>query len=150
MQVVIGAVLGIAIGLLFPRVGVALKPLNDWFIALVKMIVAPVIFVVVPAVATMDNVRRVGKIGIKALVYFIGLSLLSMLIGLIVGNIFKPGAGMNIDASTLDATASPAQRPGGRVRALRHRTHPRIPVGRVHRRPRSCRPCWCRSSSVSR
>ncbi len=110
VQVVIGAVLGIAIGLLFPPVGIALKPLNDWFIALVKMIVAPVIFVVVVhAVATMDNVRRVGKIGIKALVYFIGLSLLSMLIGLIVGNIFKPGAGMNIDASTLDPSKIPGQ-----------------------------------------
>ena len=94
MQVLIAAVLGIAVGLLWPTVGAAVKPLNDWFIPLVKMIVAPVIFVVVVhAVATMDNVRRVGKIGVKALSYFIAFSLLSMIIGLAVGNIFKPGTG---------------------------------------------------------
>ena len=102
--------LGIAVGLLLPTVGAAVKPLNDWFIALVKMIVAPVIFVVVVhAVATMDNVRRVGKIGIKALSYFIAFSLLSMIIGLAVGNIFKPGEGMNIDPSTLDPSKIPGQ-----------------------------------------
>ena len=68
VQVLIAAILGVAVGLLFPTVGAALKPLNDWFIDLVKMIVAPVIFcVVVGAVATMDNVRRVGRIGVKAL-----------------------------------------------------------------------------------
>src|SRR6476661_4184277 len=110
VQVLIAAVLGIAVGLLWPTVGAAVKPLNDWFILLVKMIVAPVIFlVVVHAVATMDNVRRVGKIGVKALSYFIAFSLLSMIIGLAVGNIFKPGKGMNIDPSTLDPSKIPGQ-----------------------------------------
>ena len=110
VQVLIAAILGVAVGLLFPTVGAALKPLNDWFIDLVKMIVAPVIFcVVVGAVATMDNVRRVGRIGVKALGYFIVFSLLSMIIGLVVGNIFRPGDGMNIDPSTLDAENVPGQ-----------------------------------------
>ena len=70
----------------------------------------------------MDNLRQVGKIGVKALSYFIVLSLVSMLIGLVVGNIFKPGAGMNIDASTLDAIKIPGVDPRRRSgSSLRHR-----------------------------
>ena len=103
-QVVVAAILGIAVGLVFPTVGTALKPLNDWFIALVKMIVIPVVFcVVVTGIASMDNLRKAGRIGVKAIGYFLVLSLLSMLIGLLVGNVFQPGAGMNVDPATLDA-----------------------------------------------
>lgn len=108
VQVLIGAVLGIAVGLAFPGFGSAMKPLSDWFIALITMIVAPVIFcVVTTGIASMDNVRRVGRIGVKALVYFIGLSLVSMLIGLAVANVFKPGAGMHVDVGSLDASSVP-------------------------------------------
>jgi aerobic C4-dicarboxylate transport protein len=107
-QVVLGAVLGIVVGLTLPAVGIALKPLNDYFIALVKMIVIPVIFcVLATGIASMDNLRKAGRIGVKALGYFLVLSLLSMLIGLLVGNIFQPGAGMNIDPAALDPSGVP-------------------------------------------
>jgi aerobic C4-dicarboxylate transport protein len=108
VQVLVAAVLGILVGLVFPGFGSAMKPLSDWFIALITMIVAPVIFcVVTTGIASMDNVRRVGRIGVKALVYFIVLSLVSMLIGLVVANVFKPGQGMHIDPGTLDASSVP-------------------------------------------
>ena len=71
-QVVIGAVLGIAVGLLLPDVGKAVSPLNDWFIGLVKMIVVPVVFCVVTlGIASMDSLRKAGRIGVKALSYFL-------------------------------------------------------------------------------
>ncbi|MHC5557901.1 cation:dicarboxylate symporter family transporter [Kocuria sp. U4B] len=108
-QVVLGAVLGIAVGLLIPDVGAQLNPLSDWFIALVKMIVIPVVFCVVSlSIASMDSLRKAGRIGVKALGYFIVLSLVSMLIGLVVANVFRPGEGMNIDPSKLDASSVPA------------------------------------------
>ena len=108
-QVVLGAVLGIAVGLLLPSVGKQLTPLSDWFIALVKMIVIPVVFCVVSlGIASMDSLRKAGRIGVKALGYFIALSLVSMLIGLMVANVFHPGTGMNIDPSKLDASKVPA------------------------------------------
>src|SRR5207302_1742303 len=74
-QVVVAAVLGVAVGLVFPAVGSTLTPLNDWFIALVKMIVIPVVFcVVVTGIASMDNLRKAGRIGAKAIGYFLVLS----------------------------------------------------------------------------
>ncbi|MEU0514560.1 MULTISPECIES: cation:dicarboxylate symporter family transporter [Amycolatopsis] len=108
-QVIVAAVLGVAVGLVLPGVGSSLKPLNDWFIALVKMIVIPVVFcVVTTGIAAMDNLRKAGRIGAKAIGYFLVLSLLSMLIGLIVANVFRPGDGMNVDPATLDASDIPA------------------------------------------
>lgn len=108
VQVLIGAVLGIVVGVLFPRFGAAMKPASDWFVALITMIVAPVIFcVVTTGIAAMDNVRRVGRIGVKALLYFVVLSLVSMLIGLLVGNLFKPGSGLHVNPGTLDPSTVP-------------------------------------------
>lgn len=107
-QVVLAAVLGIAVGLFAPGVGEELKPLNDWFIALVKMIVVPVVFcVVTTGIASMDNLRKAGRIGVKAIGYFLVLSLVSMLIGLVVANVFQPGAGLHVDPSTLRAEDVP-------------------------------------------
>jgi aerobic C4-dicarboxylate transport protein len=115
-QVVVGAVFGIAVGILLPNVGKALSPLNDWFIGLVEMIVVPVVFCVVTlGIATMDSLRKAGRIGIKALGYFFVLSLVSMLIGLVVANAFKPGAGMNIDVASLDASKIPGVGSGEKV-----------------------------------
>lgn len=115
-QVILGAVLGVTVGLLAPEVGKALTPLNDWFIGLVKMIVVPVVFCVVTlGIATMDSLRRAGRIGVKALGYFFVLSLVSMLIGLIVANIFQPGKGMNIDVNSLDASTIPGVDSGEKV-----------------------------------
>jgi aerobic C4-dicarboxylate transport protein len=107
-QVVVAAIFGIVVGVVRPEVGAALKPLNDWFIALVRMIVIPVVFcVVTTGIASMDNLRKAGRIGAKAIGYFIVLSLFSMLLGLVVANLFHPGAGMNVDPATLNPSAVP-------------------------------------------
>jgi aerobic C4-dicarboxylate transport protein len=107
-QVLVAAVLGIAVGMLFPAVGSTFKPLNDWFVELVEMIVIPVVFcVVTTGIASMDDLRKAGRIGVKAIGYFLVLSLLSMLIGLLVANVFQPGAGMNVDPAALDADSVP-------------------------------------------
>ncbi len=98
--------IGALVGLWFPHVGTALKPLADGFIKLIKMLLAPIIFgTVVVGMAKMGDLKEVGRIGVKALVYFEVLSTIALIIGLIVVNLLKPGAGMNIDASNLDGHA---------------------------------------------
>lgn len=112
-QVVLAAVLGIAVGIIAPGLGKELAPLNDWFVSLVEMIVIPVVFcVVTTGIASMDNLRKAGRIGVKAIGYFLVLSLVSMLIGLLVANVFRPGAGLHIDPSTLNAHDVPADAKG--------------------------------------
>jgi aerobic C4-dicarboxylate transport protein len=102
-QVILGVLLGIAIGCLFPRLGESLKPLGDGFIKLIKMLLAPIIFgTIVVGIAKMGNLKEVGRVGIKALVYFEIVSTLALGIGLVVVNVIRPGAGMNIDPATLD------------------------------------------------
>ena len=102
----IAIVIGAMVGLWFPQVGTALKPLADGFIKLIKMLLAPIIFgTVVVGMAKMGDLKEVGRIGVKALVYFEVLSTVALVIGLVVVNVLKPGAGMNIDASNLDGHA---------------------------------------------
>ena len=99
----LAVVLGIVIGGLFPDLGKSLKPLGDGFIKLVKMMIAPIIFcTVVHGVASMSDMRKLGRVGVKTLVYFEVVSTLALVIGLIVVNVFKPGAGFDIDPKTLD------------------------------------------------
>jgi len=106
IQVLIAIALGIVIGHFYPKTGVALKPLGDAFIALIKMMIAPVIFcTVVHGIASMSDLKRVGRVGVKALVYFEVVSTVALLLGLIVGELVQPGKGFNIDPTTLDATA---------------------------------------------
>ncbi|RXU00353.1 C4-dicarboxylate transporter DctA [Pseudomonas syringae] len=106
VQVLIGIVIGAAIGYFVPDVGAKLQPFADGFIKLIKMLLAPIIFgTVVVGIAKMGSIKEVGRIGVKALVYFEILSTIALVIGLIVVNIVKPGAGMNINASTLDGSA---------------------------------------------
>jgi aerobic C4-dicarboxylate transport protein len=104
---VLGAiVLGGAIGHFFPAMGVALKPLGDGFIALIKMLIAPIIFLsVVLGIAGVSDVKKVGRVGVKAILYFEVVSSLALLIGLVVVNTLKPGSGFNADPATLDAEA---------------------------------------------
>jgi aerobic C4-dicarboxylate transport protein len=103
VQVLIGVAIGIAIGYLSPDLGKSLKPMGDAFIKLVKMIIAPIIFcTVVHGIASMSDIRKLGRVGIKALLYFEVVSTLALIIGLVVVNLWQPGAGMHIDASTLD------------------------------------------------
>jgi aerobic C4-dicarboxylate transport protein len=104
--VLIAIVIGACVGLWFPHVGTALKPLADGFIKLIKMLLAPIIFgTVVVGMAKMGDLKEVGRIGVKALVYFEVLSTIALVVGLVVVNVLKPGAGMNIDASNLDGHA---------------------------------------------
>ncbi len=103
-QVVLGAVLGILIGFLNPELGASLRPLGDAFIKLISMLLAPIIFgTIVVGIAKMGSLKEIGRVGIKALIYFEIVSTIALLIGLVVVNILKPGVGMNIDPATLDA-----------------------------------------------
>ncbi|RMU59400.1 Aerobic C4-dicarboxylate transporter for fumarate, L-malate, D-malate [Pseudomonas syringae pv. syringae] len=104
-QVIVAIVIGILIGHFYPDTGKALKPLGDGFIKLIKMVIAPIIFcTVVSGIAGMQSMKSVGKTGGYALLYFEVVSTIALLIGLIVVNVVQPGAGMNIDVSTLDAS----------------------------------------------
>src|SRR3954465_10216255 len=103
IQVLIAIALGVLIGYYYPNLGKALKPLGDGFIALIKMMIAPVIFcTVVHGISSMGDLKRVGRVGLKTLVYFEVVSTLALAVGLIVGEILKPGHGFNIDPSTID------------------------------------------------
>ncbi len=106
VQVLIAIALGAAIGHFWPDFGASLKPLGDGFIKLVKMIIAPVIFLtVVTGIAGMRELASVGRVAGKAFAYFLFFSTLALIVGLIVANTVQPGAGLNIDPATLDAGA---------------------------------------------
>jgi aerobic C4-dicarboxylate transport protein len=104
---VLSAILcGVLLGYFWPAAGVALKPLGDGFIALIKMLIAPVIFLtVVLGIASGARASQVGRVAVKAIVYFEVVSTFSLVIGLVVINALKPGAGFNVDPATLDAGA---------------------------------------------
>ncbi|EKT4448929.1 C4-dicarboxylate transporter DctA [Pseudomonas putida] len=106
VQVLIGIVIGGLIGYLEPDIGAKLQPFADGFIKLIKMLLAPIIFgTVVVGIAKMGDIKEVGRIGVKALIYFEILSTIALVIGLVVVNVVKPGVGMNINAGTLDGSA---------------------------------------------
>lgn len=108
LQVLIAIIIGILAGHFYPDIGVQLKPLADAFIRLVKMMIGPVIFcTIVNGIASMDDLKKVGRVGLKAVLYFEVVSNVALLIGLVVVNIMQPGKGMHIDVSTLDASAIP-------------------------------------------
>jgi len=108
-QVIVAIAIGVLLGYFFPETGEAMKPLGDGFIKLIKMIIAPVIFcTVVVGIAGMESMKTVGKTGGYALLYFEAVSTLALLVGLVIINLFQPGAGMNIDPASLD-TKSVAQ-----------------------------------------
>src|SRR5262245_3552202 len=102
-QVLFAIACGVLVGHFAPETGASLKPLGDGFIKLIKMLIAPIIFcTVVVGISGMRDMRKVGRVGGKALIYFEVLSTAALAIGLIVVNVLKPGAGMNADVSTLD------------------------------------------------
>ncbi len=103
-RVLVGIVAGILVGALFPRFGEQLKPFGDAFIKLIRMVVAPIIFFsVVVGIAGVGDTRRLGRVGLKALVYFELVTTLALIIGLVVANLIGPGRGMHVDPRTLDA-----------------------------------------------
>lgn len=104
VQVLIGVTLGILLGVLWPQFATDLKPLGDAFIKLIKMVFAPVIFAtVVLGIARMENMKELGRVGSRALIYFEVLSTFALVLGLVVVNLVQPGQGMNVDPATLDA-----------------------------------------------
>ncbi|WP_323950304.1 dicarboxylate/amino acid:cation symporter [Aeromonas caviae] len=105
-QVILAITIGICLGHVYPSLGADMKPLGDGFVKLIKMIIAPVIFcTVVTGIAGMESMKAVGKTGAIALIYFEVVSTLALIIGLCVVNVLQPGAGMNVDPSSLDASA---------------------------------------------
>ena len=112
VQVLFAIACGVLLGYFEPKLGVDLKPLGDGFIKLVKMIIAPVIFcTVVHGIAGMQDMKKVGRVGGKALLYFELVSTLALVIGLLVANIAKPGAGFNADLPPSTPRPSMVSRP---------------------------------------
>jgi aerobic C4-dicarboxylate transport protein len=106
VQVLIGVIAGVMLGVLEPGFATDLKPLGDVFIRLIKMVFAPIIFaMVVLGIARMENMKQLGRVGVRALVYFEVLSTFALAIGLIAVNVVQPGVGMNVDPTTLDTKA---------------------------------------------
>ncbi|MET0751840.1 MAG: cation:dicarboxylase symporter family transporter, partial [Pyrinomonadaceae bacterium] len=105
-RVLVGIVLGIALGAFYPALGEQMKPLGDAFIKLIKMIIAPIIFLtVVVGIASIGDMKKLGRVGLKALLYFEVVSTIALFIGLIVVRTFQPGAGINATPESLNAGA---------------------------------------------
>ena len=105
-QVLTAIAMGVLLGHFYPETGADMKPLGDGFIKLIKMIIAPIIFcTVVTGIAGMEDMKKVGRVGVKALLYFEIVSTLALAIGLLVVSVIQPGAGMNADVSKLDTKA---------------------------------------------
>ncbi|MFK0687717.1 dicarboxylate/amino acid:cation symporter [Mesorhizobium sp. IMUNJ 23033] len=105
-QVVVALLLGVVVGVAWPEFATQLKPLGDGFIKLIRMIIAPLVFgVVVHGVVGAGDLRKVGRVGVKAILYFEAVTTVALVMGLLIAHFFAPGAGMNIDPSMLDAGA---------------------------------------------
>ncbi len=116
VQVITAIVVGVLVGHFFPHTGEALKPLGDGFIKLIKMIIAPIIFcTVVVGIAGMEDMKRVGKTGGYALLYFEIVSTIALVVGLVVVNVLQPGAGMHVDPATLDTKSIAAYTAPGKM-----------------------------------
>jgi len=102
-QVLTAVLIGVLLGHFYPQLGEAMKPLGDGFIKLIKMLIAPIIFcTVVHGIASMEDMKKVGRVGLKALIYFEVMTTIALIVGLIVVNVLQPGAGMNVDSRTID------------------------------------------------
>ncbi|MDA8443923.1 dicarboxylate/amino acid:cation symporter [Paracidovorax valerianellae] len=116
LQVLFAVVVGVLLGHFYPALGEQMKPLGDGFIKLIKMIIAPIIFcTVVIGIAGMEDMKKVGRTGGLALLYFEVVSTVALIIGLIVVNVLQPGAGMNVDASTIDTKSIAAYTAPGKM-----------------------------------
>ena len=119
-QVLVAIAIGILLGWFAPQTGAAMKPLGDGFIKLIKMIIAPVIFTtVVLGIAGTEELKKVGKTGGLALLYFEVVSTVSLLLGLLIVNLVRPGAGMNADVRTLDTSALAAYAGPGKMTSVK-------------------------------
>jgi len=109
VQVIIAIIIGILIGSFYPSFAVKLKPFGDGFIKLVKMMISPIIFcTIINGIAGMQDTKKLGRVGLKAIIYFEVVTTLALIIGLVVINVLKPGVGMNVDSSSLDIKSAEA------------------------------------------
>jgi aerobic C4-dicarboxylate transport protein len=109
VQVLTGIALGVLVGILWPETGAAMRPLGDGFIKLIRMMIAPIIFTtIVVGIAHMGEMREVGRIGLRAFIYFEVVSTLALVIGLVVVNVLRPGAGLHVTATPSDVQAAAA------------------------------------------
>ncbi len=116
VQVLAAVTIGVLLGHFQPQLGADMKPLGDGFIKLIKMIIAPIIFcTVVVGIAGMEDMKKVGKTGGLALVYFEVVSTLALIIGLVIVNVLQPGSGMHVDPSTLDTKGIAAYTAPGKM-----------------------------------
>jgi len=117
-QVIFAILVGVALGHFYPESGAAMKPLGDGFIKLIKMMIAPIIFcTVVVGIAGMEDMKKVGKTGGLALLYFEIVSSLALVIGLVVVNLVHPGSGMNVDPAALDTKGIAAYTGPGKMQS---------------------------------
>ncbi len=120
-QVLVAIGLGVLLGYFYPETGAKMKPLGDGFIKLIKMLIAPVIFcTVVMGIAGVEDMKKVGKTGGLALIYFEVMSTISLILGLVIVNILQPGRGMNADPPTSDTGTAQGLHRAGQT-AVRHR-----------------------------
>ena len=118
-QVLIAIALGVLLGALYPQAGAMMKPFGDGFIKLIKMLIAPVIFcTVVTGIAGVEDMKKVGKTGGLALIYFEVMSTVALLVGLVLVNIVRPGSGMNVDVRSLDAGPVAAYAGAGKLQSV--------------------------------
>ncbi|OOG51999.1 dicarboxylate/amino acid:cation symporter [Polaromonas sp. C04] len=116
VQVLVAVVIGVVLGHFYPQFAAQMKPLGDGFIKLIKMIIAPIIFcTVVVGIAGMEDMKKVGKTGGLALLYFEVMSTVALIVGLVIVNLLRPGSGMNVDASTLDTKSIAAYTEPGKM-----------------------------------
>ncbi|SEF30038.1 dicarboxylate/amino acid:cation symporter [Variovorax sp. NFACC27] len=116
VQVITAVIIGVLLGHFYPAAGEAMKPLGDGFIKLIKMIIAPIIFcTVVVGIAGMEDMKKVGKTGGLALLYFEVVSTIALIVGLVLVNVLKPGSGMNVDPATLDTKSIAAYTGPGKM-----------------------------------
>jgi aerobic C4-dicarboxylate transport protein len=118
-RVILAIALGILLGALYPQTGAAMKPFGDAFIKLIKMLIAPVIFcTVVTGIAGVEDMKKVGKTGGLALIYFEVMSTVALVLGMVVINILRPGSGMNVDPRTLDTASLAAYTGPGKLQSV--------------------------------
>ena len=107
VQVILAVIVGVALGVAWPELGVKLKPLGDGFVKLIKMMIAPIVFLTVTlGIGKVGDLRKIGSVGLKALIYFEALTTVALLIGLVVVNLLQPGAGIHADPKTLELISS--------------------------------------------
>ena len=118
LQVITAILIGVLVGHFWPETGAALKPLGDGFIKLIKMMIAPIIFcTVVVGIAGMEDMKRVGKTGGYALLYFEVVSTVALIVGLVIVNVLQPGVGMHVDPTTLDTKGIAAYTGPGKLQS---------------------------------